>query len=221
MNTEEIAVIPTASTEDVEKAAHGARIWSWINRIIGLALAIFVVVFGVFLLVQNADLQRQLAAQTANSQRLYDQLVSLPGVNPDGQNPSDISQGPTGPAGSQGLQGPKGDTGPEGLPGLKGDKGDTGVGVPGATGEQGTTGTPGSVGSTGATGANGTNGVDGAPGATGAQGPIGPIGPQGPQGEIGPAGPTGGACPDGYTGTTLQVVTVDQTIQTIYACIPG
>ena len=113
-----------------------------------------------------------LQASQDNAQRLYEQLLTLPGVEPDGENPSDVAP-PVGPRGEQGPRGFQGDTG-----------------APGPTGP------PGPVGPTGesVSGPQGANGKQGEPGPPGPAGEPGPAGPRGPAGE-----PGGSAFPFQFT----------------------
>lgn len=107
-----------------------------------------------------------------------------------------------GPAGPRGLRGPQGVRGEQGPPGPRGERGPAGV--------------DGSDGEPGAPGPQGEPGPVGPPGPAGPAGPQGPAGERGPQGERGPAGP---ACPDGYTGQTLTVLTTGGT-RDVWACTP-
>jgi hypothetical protein len=122
------------------------------------------------------ELYDDLHASQENAQQLYDQLLAIPGVEPEGESPDDVvtptagAAGPAGPRGAQGEPGENGEPGDDGEPGPPGEQG-----VPGATGQQGEPGAPGAPGSTGDPGESVT-------------GPQGAPGPAGPQGEQGPSG---------------------------------
>lgn len=97
MNEAPAHVIPP-SRHDQAKAARGARLWTWIARITGLALLAAVPGFGFYLAAANAG-------QHAERAELITQLD-------DGPPPSAADvlsvvgpQGPAGPAGTNGLDG--------------------------------------------------------------------------------------------------------------------
>lgn len=161
-------VIPPTRHEQA-KAAHGAKVWTWIARLTGLALLAAVLGFGFYLATANAgaredrtNLITQLDEERAKVDALYEQLRSVgedPVVGPGTPSPS--------------TTGPSGPTGPQGAPGDDG--------APGAGGQPGTSGAPGPA---GADGEDGTPGANGQPGESivGPQGSAGPAGPQGEQG---------------------------------------
>lgn len=153
---------------------------------------------------QVESLTQELIESTENAQALYDQLLSLPGVSPEGANPEVLTPTP----GEPGERGPAGSSGEDGLPGVDG--------LPGPQGP------PGEPGADGAGGAPGANGSDGTAGATG---PQGPAGEPGATGAAGPQGPPGPACPDGYTGGAATILVPDPvtglpTPQPAFICTP-
>lgn len=169
-------VIPP-SRHDQAKAARGARLWTWIARITGLALLAAVLGFGFYLAAANAaaredrsSLIAQLDEERAKVDALYEQLRSVgedPVVEPGTDarpTPQDGAPGPTGP------QGVPGDDGP--APSAA----DVLVAVNAYCASIG--------GCKGADGTPGTNGTNGQPGES-------VVGPQGPQGPAGPAGADG------------------------------
>lgn len=179
-------VIPPTRHEQA-KAAHGAKVWTWIARITGLALLVAVLGFGFYLATANAaareeraDLIAQLDEERAKVDALYEQLRSVgedPVVEPGTSSPS--SPGPSGP------------TGPQGVPG------DDGPAPSAADVLAAVNAYCASVG--------GCRGADGAPGTAGADGTNGQpgesvVGPQGPQG---PAGPTGAEGIPGMNGISV------------------
>ena len=105
-------VIPP-SRHDQAKAAHGAKLWTWIARLTGLALLAAVLGFGFYLATANADAREdrtnlitQLDEERAKVDALYEQLRSVgedPVVGPGTSSPS--SPGPSGPTGPQGVPG--------------------------------------------------------------------------------------------------------------------
>lgn len=75
-------VVP--SRHDQAKAARGARLWTWIARVTGLALLAAVLAFGLYLAAANArqrseraDLIAQLDEERAKVDALYEQLRSV------------------------------------------------------------------------------------------------------------------------------------------------
>ena len=170
-------VIPP-SRHDQAKAAHGAKVWTWIARFTGLALLAAVLGFGFYLATANAsaredrmNLITQLDEERAKVDALYEQLRSVgedPVVKPGTPSPS--SPGPSGP------------TGPQGVPGDDG--------APCAGGQPGQSGSPGPAGADGEDGQPGES-VVGPQGPAGPPGPAGPAGPPGPQGEQGVPGMNG------------------------------
>lgn len=172
-------VIPPTDAEK-HKAAHGAKVWSWIARMVGVIIVLGVLGFGVFLATANADLIDQLdEAHVENAElrdkvdALYEQVLAAgerPVVEPSEET---SSLGPVaGPVGPQGEPG-RGPTATEVLEGISRYCG-PGLCV-GPKGDTGPAGTPG------------------APGTPGESGPAGPPGESivGPQGEIGPQGESG------------------------------
>lgn len=176
-------VIPP-SRHDQAKAARGARLWTWIARLTGLALLAAVLASVGYFMLANAgaraeriELISQLDGERAKVDALYEQLRSL------GEDPV-VEPGKSTP-GTEGPQGPQGLTGPQGVPGVEGP-------APSATDVLSAVNAYcASIGGCrGADGAPGTNGTDGQPGES-VVGPQGPAGPAGPQGPAGPAGASG------------------------------
>ena len=107
-------VVP--SRHDQAKAARGARLWTWVARITGLALLAAVLGFGLYLAAANAgaraeraELIAQLDEERAKVDAFYEQLRSVgedPVVKPGSSSPS--SPGPSGPTGPQGVPGDDG-----------------------------------------------------------------------------------------------------------------
>lgn len=169
-------VVP--ARHDQSKAARGAKVWTWIARLTGLALLAAVLGFGFYLASANAsaredrmNLITQLDEERAKVDALYEQLRSVgedPVVGPGTSSPS--------------TPGPSGPTGPQGVPGDDG--------APGAVGQPGPSGAPGPAGPSGSPGQPGANGQPGES-IVGPQGPAGPPGPAGPQGEPGTPGMNG------------------------------
>lgn len=179
-------VVPP-TRHDQAKAAHGAKVWTWIARITGLALLAAVLGFGFYLAAANAgarservELIEQLDQERAKVDALYEQLRSL------GEDPV-VEPGKT----PESIEGPAGPTGPQGVPGDDGRPPTTAeiyeaitaycASVGGCRGADGQPGTPGKA---------GTDGQPGAPGES-IVGPQGPAGPAGPQGEPGIPGANG------------------------------
>ena len=168
-------VVP--SRHDQAKAARGAKLWTWIARITGLALLAAVLGFGFYLAATNsqaradrAELIAQLDEERAKVDALYEQLRSVgedPVVEPGTDarpTPQDGAPGPTGPQGVPGDDGPP----PSAA--------DVRVAVNAYCASVG--------GCKGVPGTNGTNGTNGQPGES-------VVGPQGPAGPPGPAGADG------------------------------
>lgn len=195
------AFTPAPGTVVVQPARyrHHKPQWGLISATI--ILATLVLGIGAFTIVnlatrvaeaneRNADQSEQISsllddlhASQENAQGLYDQLLTLPGVEPNGDDPENILPGTTGPVGETGARGSPGDPGSEGPPG-----------PPGPPGPQGPDGVDGAPGGNGADGSNGTDG------SSGSAGPQGDPGPAGPRGEPGPAGES--AFPFSFTFTT-------------------
>jgi hypothetical protein len=147
-----------------------------------------------------------------NAQRLYDQLLTLPGVEPDGENPE--LQPTPGIPGDRGDRGERGDTGPTGPPGRPGPPGTTPTDseLAAAVAEY-CAANGGCAGATGAAGAPGADGAPGAPGVDGAPGAPGPVGPAGP------------SCPDGASLRLVWVAVADSQLgiyapAQVYLCVP-
>ena len=105
---------------------------------------------------ENQAMYADLQASQENAQRLYEQLLTFPGVEPEGENPSDVAP-PA--AGEQGPRGPQGYQGDPGIPGPTGPAGP--AGAPGVAGESGSAGEPGQAGPAGEPGATGPAGAPG------------------------------------------------------------
>lgn len=173
-------VVPP-SRHDQAKAAHGAKVWTWIARFTGLALLAAVLGFGFYLAAANAgnrtervELIEQLDQERAKVDALYEQLRSL------GEDPV-VEPGKSSPP----VEGPQGPTGPQGVPGSDG-RTPTASEVLAAVNAYCASigGCVGPAGPAGQQGAPGTAGAKGEPGESivGPQGPAGPAGPQGEQG---------------------------------------
>jgi hypothetical protein len=170
-------VVPP-TRHDQAKAAHGAKVWTWIARFTGLALLAAVLGFGFYLAAANAgaraervELIEQLDQERAKVDALYEQIRSL------GEDPV-VEPGKT----PETIEGPQGPTGPQGVPGDDG-RTPTAAEVLAAV-QSYCASIGGCVGPAGAQGAPGTTGAKGEPGESivGPQGPAGPAGPQGEQG---------------------------------------
>lgn len=167
-------VVPP-TRHDRAKAAHGAKVWTWIARFTGLALLAAVLGFGFYLAAANAgaraervELIERLDQERAKVDALYEQLRSL------GEDPV-VEPGKT----PESIEGPQGPTGPQGVPG------DVGPAPSAADVLAAVQAYCASIGGCrGADGAPGTPGTKGDPGesVTGPQGLAGPAGPQGEQG---------------------------------------
>ena len=178
-------VIPP-SRHDQAKAARGARLWTWIARVTGLALLAAVLAFGLYLAAANAgqrseraDLIAQLDEERAKVDALYEQLRSV------GEDPVVEPGDDAAPTPADGAPGP---TGPQGVPGDDGappSAADVLVAVSAYCASVG--------GCRGADGTNGQPGTNGEPGAPGESivGPQGPAGPAGPEGAPGTPGANG------------------------------
>ena len=205
-------------TRAAERATRKASLWVWIARSIFAVFALGLVGLISFVVITQADtihsqqsrisdlnkqttvLIDELTASQENAQGLYDQLLALPGVEPDGENPDQVvTTLPSEP----GAAGPRGDAGrPPSANEILGAVGEycasSGAcqGVPGQTGQSGASivGPPGSAGTNGET-VVGPQGVQGDPGVAGEIGPIGPSGPAGP------------VCPEGFEQQVVYVST--------------
>lgn len=106
-------VVP--SRHDQAKAARGARLWTWVARITGLALLTAVLGFGLYLADANAgaravriELLVQLDEERAKVDALYEQLRSV-GEDPVvDRSDAESTPGATGPTGPQGVPGSDG-----------------------------------------------------------------------------------------------------------------
>lgn len=170
-------VVPP-TRHDQTKAARGAKLWTWIARLTGLALLAAVLGFGFYLAAANAgaraervELITQLDEERAKVDALYEQLRALgedPVVEPGKSTPgAEGPQGPTGPQGVPGVEGPApsaadvlsavnaycasigGCVGPAGTAGAKGDPGESIVGPQGPAGPAGPQGAEGIPGANG------------------------------------------------------------------------
>lgn len=172
-------VVPP-SRHDQAKAARGAKLWTWIARLTGLALLAAVLGFGFYLAAANAgaraeriELLLQLDEERAKVDALYEQLRSV-GEDPVvDRSDAESTPGATGPTGPQGVPGSDGrpPTAAEVLEAVNAYC----ASVNGCRGADGTNGSPGT---------NGTNGQPGAPGES-------IVGPQGPAGTNGTDGANG------------------------------
>lgn len=196
--------------------SRSTRLWTIAYKAIGAVIVALILGGLVLVSFNNAQLRAEnqamyadLQASQENAERLYEQLLTLPGVEPEGEDPADVA--PTTVPGDPGERGSAGPPGADGEPGIPGDPG-----PPGPPGPDGMPGTNGPAGSDGAAGS------EGAAGPAGPAGEPGPPGEQGAPGEPGPQGPPGPACPDGYTLTPVFVST-DPLIFTgtpALACLP-
>ena len=173
-------VIPPTRVEQA-KAAHGAKVWTWIARFTGLALLASVLGFGFYLAAANAgaraervELIEQLDQERAKVDALYGQIRSL------GEDPV-VEPGKT----PETIPGPEGPTGPQGVPGDGGRPPTAGEVLAAVNAYCASIG--GCVGPAGAPGAPGANGQPGES-VVGPQGPAGPAGPQGAEGVPGANG---------------------------------
>lgn len=174
-------VIPPTRHEQT-KAARGARLWTWIARVTGLALLAAVLGFGIYLAVVNAsaraerqELITQLDEERAKVDALYEQLRSVgedpvvePGKSDDSNPPAGV-----GPVGPQGVPGDDGDPGrpptAEEVAAAINAFCAANAGCRGPAGTNGTNGTNGEsiVGPAGPAGADGAPGAPGLPGMNG------------------------------------------------------
>lgn len=177
-------VVPPTRHEQA-KAAHGAKVWTWIARITGLALLAAVLGFGFYLAAANAGARTDradLIAQLDEAQERLDEERAkvdalIEQVQAAGEEPVvDATDARPGEPGSPGERGPAGE------PGRAPTSEEVLVAVNAYCASIG-----------GCRGADGTNGQPGTPGAPGETivGPQGPAGPAGPQGEQGIPGMNG------------------------------
>lgn len=189
-------VIPPTPVEQA-RAAHGAKLWTWIARLTGLAILATVIGFGIFLAVANAgnrterlELIQQLDDERSQNAELRDQVDALyEQVLAAGETPVVEPSEPSKP-----------------ISPVRGDRGEPGRGPTAAeilTGiREWCTVSPAAC-----RGADGEDGV-------GTTGPIGPpgetiVGPMGPQGELGPVGPIGPQGPQGVSVVSIICVAPD------------
>lgn len=170
-------VVP--SRHDQAKAAHGAKVWTWIARITGLALLAAVLGFGFYLAAANASARTDRAELISQLDEAQDRLdeerakvdALIEQVRAAGEEPVvDATDARPGERGEPGERGPAGE------PGRAPTSEEVLVAVNAYCASIG--------GCRGADGTNGTNGTNGQPGAPGESivGPQGPAGPAGPQG---------------------------------------
>ena len=185
-------VVPP-TRHDQTKAARGAKLWTWIARLTGLALLAAVLGFGFYLAAVNAgaraervELITQLDEERAKVDALYEQLRAL------GEDPV-VEPGKSTP----GAEGPQGPAGPQGAPGDDGRPPTAGEVLAAVNAYCASIG-----GCVGPAGAPGTAGAKGDPGES-VVGPQGPAGPAGPQGPAGPAGPRGDEGIPGANGVSV------------------
>lgn len=182
-------VIPPTRHEQA-KAAHGAKVWTWIARGVGIALLAAVLASVAYLMLANAgargeriellaqldEAHAQLAEERSKVDALIEQ-VEAAGETPVVQ-PSDPDADP--------IPGPQGERGEPGEPG----RAPTALEVLEAVNAY-CASVGGCRGADGQPGAPGTNGQPGTDGTDGSAGPPGPAGPAGPQGEQGIPGMNG------------------------------
>ena len=182
-------VIPPTRHEQA-KAAHGAKVWTWIARGVGIALLAAVLASVAYLMFANAggraerlellhqlDESRALLAEERSKVDALIEQVEAAGETPVVQ-PSDPDADPT--------PGPQGERGEPGEPG----RDPTALEVLEAVNAY-CASVGGCRGADGQSGAPGTNGQPGTGGTDGSAGPPGPAGPAGPQGERGIPGMNG------------------------------
>ena len=177
-------VVPPTRHEQA-KAAHGAKVWTWIARITGLALLAAVLGFGFYLAAANAGARTDRADLIAQLDEAQDRLdeerakvdALIEQVQAAGEEPVVDA--------TDARPGEPGERGPAGEPGRAPTSEEVLVAVNAYCASIG--------GCRGADGTNGTNGQPGTPGAPGETivGPQGPAGPAGPQGERGIPGMNG------------------------------
>ena len=206
-------VIPPTRVEQA-RAAHGAKVWTWIARAVGLGLIFAVLMSIAYLMFANAGSAERVETLIAQLDEAHAQLVEerdkvdalieqveATGEEPvvDSTNPADIpAAGPEGPRGEPGSPG-RAPTAEEVLEAITAYCAANG-GCRGADGNPGTPGSPG---------VNGNDGGVGPVGPQGEQGPVGPVGPQGEQGPVGPAGPEGIPGANGISVTGVSCVIRD------------
>lgn len=163
-------VVPPTRHEQA-KAAHGAKVWTWIARGVGVALLAAVLASVAYLMFANAG------GRAERLELLHQLDESRAGETPVVQ-PSDPDADPT--------LGPQGERGEPGEPG----RAPTALEVLGAVNAY-CASVGGCRGADGQPGAPGTNGQPGTGGTDGPAGPPGPAGPAGTQGERGIPGMNG------------------------------
>ena len=191
-------VIPPTRVEQA-KAAHGAKVWTWIARAVGLGLILAVLMSIAYLMFANAgsagrvetliaqldEAHAQLAEERDKVDALIEQ-VEATGEEPvvDSTDPADIpAAGPSGPRGEPGSPG-RAPTAEEVLEAI--------TAYCAANG-----------------GCRGADGNPGTPGSPGNDGSVGPVGPQGEQGPVGPVGPEGIPGANGISVTGVSCVIRD------------
>lgn len=192
-------VIPPTPVEQA-RAAHGAKLWTWIARGVGVLILGAVVAFGAYLAVANAgsrverlEIIQQLDDERAENAELRDQVDALyeqvlaAGETPVVE-PSKLGDPVRGERGDRGEPG-RPPTANEILSGIKEWCTVSPASCRGADGKDGV----------------GKDGPAGPPGET-VVGPMGPMGPMGPQGELGPVGPQG---PQGVSVVSITCVAPD------------
>lgn len=190
-------VIPPTPVEQA-RAAHGAKLWTWIARFTGLAILATVIGFGIFLAATNAgnrterlELIQQLDDERAENAELRDQVDALyEQVLAAGETPVVEPSKPGDPV--------RGEPGDRGEPGRPPTSNEILSGI-----REWCTISPASC-----RGADGKDGV-GKDGPAGPPGELGPVGPQGPQGELGPVGPQGPQGPQGVSVVSITCVAPD------------
>lgn len=192
------------------------KLWTLAYKSIG-ALIVVLILGGLVLVsynnaqlrAENQEMYADLQASQDNAQRLYEQLLTFPGVEPEGEDPAEVAPTP--------IPGAPGDRGPQGRPPTADEIEDAVTEVCAITIL--CVGPPGAQGAAGPIGAPGTPGDPGEPGESivGPQGPPGDAGPQGAPGEPG-RGIVSVQC---VPGPALRFTFTDTTTQDVSApCIP-
>lgn len=177
-------VVPP-SRHDQAKAARGARLWTWIARITGLALLAAVLGFGFYLATANASARTDRADLIAQLDEAQDRLdeerakvdALIEQVQAAGEEP--VVDATDARPGEPGARGPAGE------PGRAPTSNEVLAAVNAYCASIG-----GCRGTDGMNGQPGTNGQPGAPGES-IVGPQGPAGPAGPEGAPGAPGANG------------------------------
>lgn len=185
---EALALVVPPTRHEQAKAAHGAKVWTWIARITGLALLAAVLGFGFYLAAANAGARTDRAELISQLDEAQDRLdeerakvdALIEQVQAAGEEPVvDATDARPGEPGEPGERGPAGEPGraPTAAEVLEAVNAYC-ASVNGCRGADGTNGTNGSP---------GTNGANGQPGAPGES----IVGPQGPAGTNGTDGANG------------------------------